>query len=378
MSDFQWSPNKLGGAISLLMAAAALQAAPNVTVDSLSLSSVNPCPGDTVTLQVVIHNNLTYALNPGDAHLYVKLEQTSTHGNGSCPSSFNQIPERDAWWLVDGATNPAVAQDPYKWSMVNPPWPNNGGYAVPPAIAANSAFTVSFVVQLPPFGSQGAQYNTAYQFHVGSKAYTQGASDADQYSCLSFSTCSPPAGYSKVGKRVDGTADNGQPMLYWIDYEYFNTSQSYVQDVLPPCLTLVSAAPQPFNGAAAAWNAGTRTLTWRVADSNSPANHYVSTGQLYVLVTLSGCAGTLTNAAQYCYACSVSGPWSQAPPVSQQVGKPNVLLTKSQQTLGGLNIPNGTVLPNGSNLQYVLQYTLSGSELRCFDGFDPYTLGTYR
>lgn len=348
-----------------------------LTVDAISLSSAVPCPGETLQLQVVVRNNETYALGAGSARVYVKLERQSTHGNGSCPSAFNQTPERDAWWLVDAATDPLVPQDPFKWHVTNPTWPNNGGWAIPSPIAIGAAITLQFTVRLPAYGQQGVQYGTAYQFHVGSKASNQGASDANEYQCGSFVTCSPPPGTSQAVKRVDGTAGNGNTMLYWIDYEFFNTSASYVTDVLPPCLDFVRASPQPYNGAAATWDPGTRRVTWRVRDSNTAATDFAATGSLFIQVNLNGCAGTLSNTGGYCYSCSPSGPWTPTNLVQQQIGAANVLLRKSQQSLAGTPLAPGTLLPDGSQLQYVLEYTLSGNALRCFDSFDSYPVQTY-
>ena len=336
-----------------------------------------PCPGDTATLTVVIHNTQTFALNPGDARLYVKLERQSTHGNGVCPTAFNQTPERDAWWMVDGATNPAVPQDPFKWHSLNPTWPNNGGYAVPAIIPASSAFTVTFKVQVPAYGQQGAMYNTAYQFHVGSKAYTEAAGDADQYSCLPFTTCNPPASSSNALKRADGTAANGNIMLYWVDYEFFNSAGNWVSDVLPPCLNYLGAAPQPYDGTPAVWNPVTRRVSWRIQDSNTSVMDYASVGSLYIEVDLSGCAADIINTAQYCYSCSASGPWTSTNTVDQALGGPNVLLTKSQQSLAGTPLAENITLADGTQFQYVLQYTLSGDALRCFEPFDEVAAGTY-
>jgi hypothetical protein len=224
----------------ILLLASGLSAA-GLRVASLSHSPAVPCPGETMQLQVVVRNDETYTLSAGAGRLYVKLERQSTHGNGVCPTAFNQTPERDGWWMVDAATNPSVPQDPLKWHVSNPTWPNNGGWAIPASIPSGALVTLQFTVRLPAFGQQGVMYNTAYQFHVGSKASNQGASDADHYACRSFNTCLPPPGSSRAVKRADGTAANGNTMLYWVDYEFYNTAGNWVSDTLPPCLDFVRA-----------------------------------------------------------------------------------------------------------------------------------------
>jgi hypothetical protein len=361
----------------MLMAWAGNASAAGVTVDSLALDPPVLCPGDAANLTVVLRNNFAYALNAGDARLYVKLERSSTHGAGSCPSSFNQTPEKDAWWMVDGASNPPVAQDPFKWHLTNPTWPNNGGYAVPSIIPAAAALTVTFRVQLPAYGQAGVMYNTAYQFHVGSKAYTQGAGDADHYSCAPFTTCLPPQSSSRAVKRADGTAANGNQMLYWIDYEFFNSPGNWVSDVLPPCVNYLGAAPQPYDGSPALWDPVARRVSWRIQNSNSAAMDYAAVGALYIRTDLSGCSGDIANTAGYCYSCSSSGPWTSTNTVDQALGGPNVQLRKSQETLAGNPIADNTLLADGTQFQYVLEYTLSGDALRCFEPFDAVGVATY-
>src|SRR5689334_7688054 len=98
-------------------------------------------------------------------------------------------------------------------------------------MAAGATAALTFQVKLPPYGQQGTFFGTAYQVHVGAKFANQSYNDADAYLCQTFVTCNPTSASSLVRKRVDGTAANGNTMIYWLDYQFFNSPSNYVTDV---------------------------------------------------------------------------------------------------------------------------------------------------
>jgi hypothetical protein len=172
-------------------------------------------------------------------------------------------------------------------------------------------------------------------------------------------------------------------MLYWLDYQFFNSTTDQVQDVLvDPCLTVLAEAPSPKTGAAATVStsgSGT-TITWDVPDATaaSAPTAYMSQGSLWIEVSVgSGCPSSLCNQGAI-KGTGTSSAWV-APATAyecQVTGSANVQVAKRElnDTTG---LPFTGAAQPGNAIRYLLTYSLSGSGLKCFDQFDEYPTGTY-
>ena len=147
-------------------------------------------------------------------------------------------------------------------------------------------------------------------------------------------------------------------MLYWLDYDFINSTSNQVKDTIPACATI--------KGFEVGGVQTGQTITWTVPDANS-SNAYTSKGSLYVLVQLSGCPtgpNGLCNTGQY--QSNSTGGWLDSNQVCQTIGDANVQLTKQQ--LDSSYAPVASV-NSGATVNYVLSYQFSGSGLKCFDDF---------
>ena len=352
--------------LGLLLAASRAQAANLVLITGVSLSDTSPCPGDVITLTVTLQNPSAGAVQ---ANVLAAVELASTHAG--CPQSFVTNAEADKWWVVYNGSTPGTA---------SPAISSDCNSAQPGAVLnllAGQTLVQTFKIQVPGGLSSG----TIYHVHVGENDYFASCNQIATAMCADFTTCLPSSTNSGLLKRVEGTAANGEIMLYWLDYDFFNSTNNQVRDTVPACMNIVAAEPQPFSGAAATIIGN--QVSWRVEDAVAGSTvPYKASGSLWVEVTLSGCAGSVVNQGQFSSSSS-GGLWSSSNSVTQTVGGVNILLAKQQfdgdLTSNPLASPlgNGAVVADGTTVSYVLQYTLSGSVLDCFDSFNPYAVGTY-
>jgi hypothetical protein len=240
------------------------------------------------------------------------------------------------------------------------------GYTLPAnAGVAGACHSMTFTVTVP--GTLSGNYNI---IGVAAQDYVSCSTGNQQVSgYTAFTTSAPTTCNATLLKRVEGTAQSNQLMLYWVDYDYFNDTGLSIQDTIP-CGTIVNASPEPIDGSAYD-SCGAGCVHWDIpnADPASPTP-YRRKGSLWILVDLGACSGAICNTATSTGVCTGSVDSND---VCQTVGTVNVQLIKSQNDMTGNPV---TSVANGTQIQYVLQYQFSGSGLKCFDSFQSYTVGT--
>ena len=351
---------------SLLILNLASQAkAATTMVGSPVITSLDPagyCPGSLVQISMTVQNLTT---NGEEGRVNIAL---STAAFGSCWTTLPNSINSNVWHFAKLGGGLGTVGAPLIGSNDNNS--PNGGYRAF-TIAGPITATLVFTIQLPP----GLVYGQGYRFHIATKDYYLGVGQpADSTFCQAITACTPSGASSFVGKRVEGTAANGQIMLYWLDYDFINSTNNKVQDLIPACASIVSAQPNPYDGTPA--TIAGQLVTWRVADATSASTPtaYRESGALWVLVSLGACPGTdICNTGQFT-SSFYGGAWQDTNEVCQPLNGPNVTILKRQYD--ATYAPVSTV-NTGATVNYVLQYTLSGSGLQCFDSFNSYAVGTY-
>lgn len=332
---------------ALLAFGSTLAHAATVDVTSVSISNSNPSAGQVVTLTV--NYNIDQFAEP---HWLIGIRPNPATTIATCPTANQNFV------VYTGVNNgvPATTSPGSGWDS-NTAEPNAG----------RPARSVTFNITIPSTLTPG----TCYNMIVGGRAYYADCSTLDDSMPVSFCLAAPSSSNSTLLKRVEGTAQNGQLMLYWLDYDFFNATGLSVRDVVPACATIEDASPEPIDGSAYDPIAG--GVSWDIpnADASASPNPYRQTGSLWVLVSLAGCSGQICNTGEYQF--TGSGGWLPSNAVCQTVGQANVQLIKYQRDLSDLPV---TSVANGTTIKYVLQYQFSGSGLKCFDGFQDYTLNT--
>ena len=336
------------------------------------LDSLSPyCPGGLVQVSVTVQNLTT---NGEDGRVHVALSTAAFPTWASLPNSINA----NVWHFArDGAGLGSVGTPLTGSNDNNYP---NGGYKAFGGVAGPITKTVIFIIQLP----STLVYGQSYIIHIATNAYyvgvgqslSQGGPPYD----LGFTACTPSGGSSFVGKRAEGTASIGEPMLYWLDYDFINSTNNQIRDQIPACMTIVSAQPQPFSGAPASIVGN--LVTWRVADATAASTPvaYREKGALWVLVNLTAgapgpCSGNVCNTGEFT-SSFFAGAWQSSNSVCQTVSPTGVNVTLYKRQYDASYNPI-TAANSGQPVNYVLNYTLSGSGLRCFDSFNSYAVGTY-
>jgi hypothetical protein len=332
----------------------------------------NPwCPGGLVQITMTISNNTN---NDEQGRVGIVLSTTNWASYAALPGGTNA----NTWsYGVFNGTLGTLATPLQGSNDANVP---NGGFNVlSPANAYHmSSRTVTFTLQLP----STLVYGQSYYFHFATAPYYQPPNSIDGQGGTTpsqlITVCTPSGGSSFVGKRSEGTAKIGEIMLYWLDYDFINSTNNRIQDQIPACMTIVAAQPQPFDGSPASIVGN--LVTWRVADalSTSTPVPYREKGALWVLVNLTAgapgpCSGTVCNTGNFT-SNFFGGAWQDTNEVCQTIGGVNVALYKRQYDTTYNPITSAN---DGQTINYVLNYTLSGSGLRCFDSFNSYAVGTY-
>jgi hypothetical protein len=335
------------------------------------LDPSNPwCPGGTIQVTLTLNNSTN---NDEQGRVMMAISTNSWNQWNGLPNNNANVHYYGTFGGTLGSTGSPLFGDVNANNM-------NGGYQVfnPASAYHNANRTVTFTLQIPTNLAYGQQF----YIHFASAAYYQSPGSVDGQGSVAtsqlFTACTPSGGSSFVGKRVEGTANIGEPMIYWLDYDFINSTNNQIQDTIPSCMTIVSAQPQPYNGSAATIVGN--TVTWRVADATSASTPvaYREKGALWVLVSLPAgapgpCTGNVCNTGQFT-SNFFGGAWQNTNQVCQPIGGVNVTLYKRQYDTTYNPI---TSAQDGQTVNYVLNYTLSGSGLRCFDSFNTYATGTY-
>lgn len=328
----------------------------------------NPGPGDLMTVTMNVCNSNGFYSPPGRLYISIADQTNSALTSTTCYKNPNASGQ---WFLVyaQGATSTTP-------DAPNATWPSNGGANLG-GIPMGGCKTVSRVIQIPTTITPGNPYkfNIAVTDDYQNECDGDNANDGVRYQ-FDMTTSIPDSAAGGVLKRVEGTADNGQIMIYWLDYDFINSSNNFVRDnSLPACATVLETSPQPINGAAPT-SCGAGCYQWGVPNSNVTAP-YRARGSLWILVSLSGCgaAGTqICNTGQFKSTEGTGDAWTDTNQVCQPIGGVNVLITKRQLDSNNIPIANAS---DGDTVRYILDYTLSGSGLKCFESFNTRAIGTY-
>ena len=362
-----------------LASAGALRAATQlITIDGGSLYYVgNACPGQQITVFMTLTNS--DVTNAADGRVEATFESIATHP--SC-TTINTTSESDKWWVI-GAGPGANASGVYTTPPNTYPGSYDPGYKSNPGGTWGSR-TLSFVVTIPAAAVAGAVYHmnvVVGNYNLSPGSAPSGPAPAGDggtdRACLTVPlTCAPPAPSCWAEKRVEGTLNNGQIMVYWIDYNFFNTNSIVVTDTIPACMQIIGAGTPPGGSVSIVG----QNITWNLGSANSASN-FSKKGTLWVHVKAgSGPGGACTPGGQQCNQASYSTADCGSTPTNnlcQTEGSVNLILSKAQYDVNMVNLPNGTTVPTGSTVNYVLSYNLSGDVLRCFDSFSNYTIGNY-
>ncbi|HET9869305.1 MAG TPA: hypothetical protein VFR02_02240, partial [bacterium] len=238
---------------------------------------------------------------------------------------------------------------------VYPSYTNGSGSSCP----ANGSVTAVWPIYIDGSALSAGNYSFVVQ---GAEDYTTCGNyqSADHFN---FSVPYPPPNLSLV-KIADGTSPNdGNLVLFRIDYTYGNTGSSPVTitDTIPANVSLVTPTTSAISPGGSL--AGS-TITWIL-----PASLPTVTGEVWFLTQVNGgvAAGTaITNQASAASSAtgSVTSNVAQA-----NVGEAGFTLTKSET-------PNNATLNPGDIVTYGLTYQISGLNLQLYDSYDNDTTGT--
>jgi len=330
---------------------------------SMSASTGNVCPGSSFPVSVTFCNTNPYSNQ--QLNMYIWLQEGSLNTGANISAALGTPGQ----WLVVGDSGALPAPVPAgSWGSA----PLGGGNPFTFS-GAWACTTKTFTVVMP----SNLKYSTAYRLRV-QYAENYAGQNAGSYYDYTFTSAGPGAcgNAATLLKSVEGVAAASSIMIYKLDYNFFNSTNNTIQDVIPTlaggCLTVVQASPSPKDGSAAVISGS--TVTWTVADANAASvSPYVQTGQVWVEVQLNSCACGLAIANTGQFEWSGSGGWINSNTITQHTcDSATVTLNKSQLNMAGLPV---STVNNGDTVQYVLQYNLSGTVLKCFDSFAEMTNG---
>ncbi|HVM32075.1 MAG TPA: hypothetical protein VMU88_03010, partial [bacterium] len=315
-----------------------------VSISNIQISNSNPTPGSVVAVTI------TYCETANVTPYWLVAVNPSSNTIQACPAA-NQ------YFLVDSNTTPtgvSVVSGTQDDSTAT----GNGWAGVPvPNTPPACPYTQIFNVTIPSTLSAGA-----YNLDVSAgDYYVQCNSGSVAHTSTVINIPYPPANVSLV-KIADGTSPNdGNLVLFRIDYTYGNTGPVTITDNIPANVSLVSPTASAISPGGSL--AGS-TITWVL-----PASLPTVTGEVWFLTQVNGgvAAGTaITNQASATSAAtgSVTSNTAQA-----NVGEAGFTLTKSEMPI------NATLNP-GDVVTYALAYQISGLNLDLYDSYDNDTNGT--
>ena len=329
---------------------------------SMTANTANVCPGSSFPVSVTFCNTNPYSNQ--QLNMYIWLQEGSMNTGANITNALGTPGQ----WLLVGDPGALSAPVPAgSWGSS----PLGGGNPFT-FTGAWACTTKTFTVVMP----SNLKYSTAYRLRV-QYAENYAGQNAGSFYDYTFTSAGPNAcgNAATLLKSVEGVAAASSIMIYKLDYNFFNSTSNQVQDVIPTlggCVTIVQASPSPKNGAAAVISGN--TVTWQVADASATSvSPYVQTGQVWVEVQLNSCAcgQALANTGQFEW--TGSGGWISSNTITQHTcDAATVTLNKSQLNMAGLPVVS---VNNGDTVQYVLQYNLSGTVLKCFDSFAEMTNG---
>jgi uncharacterized repeat protein (TIGR01451 family) len=340
----------------LSMAAPGLVLA-NPHIQILGESTTNPSLGSTMYVTVAFCDDTSYANNR------VKLMAAIISGSGQTSLASN-CSTAGQYLVVDSNIAGSIATGPGQYDQtsgtsgvsgppVYPSYTNGAGTSCP----ANGSVTAVWPIYIDGSSLSAGSYSFVAQ---GAEDYTTCGNyqSADHFN---FTVPYPPANLSLI-KIADGTSPNdGNLVLFRIDYTYGNTGAVTITDTIPANVSLVTPTSSAISPGGTLSGS---TITWIL-----PASLPTSTGEVWFLTKVNAAvpAGTaITNQASAASAAtgSVTSNVAQA-----NVGEAGFTLTKSET-------PNNPTLNPGGIITYGLTYQISGLNLQLYDSYDNVGTGT--
>jgi len=360
-------------ALGLAAPLSAANQAENFKDGSVYVSNPSPCLGDTITLYATVLN--TDYPTDGAGQVDIKAEMVGSSSYPGCGTSTTTV-LANRWWVVYNtttSTTPAAPATDY-----NSIGQGGNGYQISGLPSGNPTWSTT-QIQVPITimntpAALGINYLMVYL--KGNYVDPTGITGFDDEVCIPLnvgsSGCTAPPPSGNVYKRVVGTASSGNIMVYWLDYNFFNDTGLTITDAIPACETILAYAPNPKDGTMPT-PAG-NSITWTLPDANATSTPYPleSQGSVWVEVSVgAACAYPLANTATYAGGSGLAGSSNT---LSQANGQ-NVILNKQEFDVNFNQINSASSVTLGTQVNYVLQYNISGQVLKCFDPFN-YTLGT--
>jgi len=347
--------------------------AENFKDGSVYVSNPSPCLGQTITLFATVLN--TDYPTDGAGQVDIKAEMVGSSSYPGCGTSTTTV-LANRWWVVYNSTTGTTPATPA--TDYNSIGQGGNGYQISGLPSGNPTWSTE-QIQVPILISNtaaalGSNYLMVYL--KGNYVDPTSATGFDDEVCIPLNIgstgCAAPAPSGNLYKRVVGTAGNGNIMVYWLDYNFFNDTNLTITDAIPACETILAYAPNPKDGSMPT-PAG-NSITWTLPDASATSTPYPleSQGSVWVEVQVgAGCTYPLNNTATYAGANGLAGSSNT---LSQDDGQ-NIILTKQEFDVNYNPISSASNVTKGAGINYVLQYNISGQVLKCFDPFN-YTAGT--
>jgi uncharacterized repeat protein (TIGR01451 family) len=253
---------------------------------------------------------------------------------------------------------------------------------------ASKQTTMTFNVHIPDSSYYSSCNPASLYVQVGAKDAGVYAGDdwaknltACQTASLAFPIGTPASSFN-IAKRYEGVLQNdGDKVLFAIDYNYANGSAFTITDVMPTppagatSYTLLSYGPTTIPGVGGSVSAPTigatsGTFIWTFPGRvGSPGR---SEGTVWMLLQMNGtpAAGNISintvTATMKDNSGAAMTPKSASAPVI--AGQPAITITKDE---------SATTVNYKDNITYTLSYEVNGMALRNFQAFDDSTTGVY-
>ncbi|MBP7792292.1 MAG: T9SS type A sorting domain-containing protein [Candidatus Goldbacteria bacterium] len=239
--------------------------------------------------------------------------------------------------------------------------------------ASSASVHHSFKIKIPDANNfPGCDVKNLY-LHVGAKNYYFGSTEWAglngncNLSTLSWTIPVPPADFT-IHKKAEGVAQNdGDLILYTIDYTYGN-GRLTITDNLPAgnVVRFVKAGPGiPVLTSAPSAGDTSGPITWTFPDRTGIAG--IASGSVWFLVSLVNPPATpgtkITNVAQG----NMPSSGTKTSSVDVTVGQAAMTIKKYQ---------NEDSLSVGQTITYTLEYEINGSNMKSYNSFDELTTGT--
>jgi uncharacterized repeat protein (TIGR01451 family) len=299
------------------------------SVTIISMTPPNPNPGDMVAVQ------FSYCCAAYEnSHLMLAISTSQTFLPNNTAGQQFKVDENGIDVNGTGMGNTSAG----------------GGYIMNDNSGGSGPYcnTVTWNVHIPSTLAPGP-----YNIVVGGKAYYTDPGQVDSQSYIAFSL-PLPTGSAAINETVENnTAQQGDEVLYTINYSFVNSNTFVITDVVPPNCTLISQS----NGGTNTGTTPGSTLTWNVGSATT-----VQTGSVWFIVQINSSITPIDNAASWTAIATdtglpISGSSSDAPVTVS----PAIVLTKSE---------NVTTAVIGDTISYAFNFDCGGLAFNSLDSFD--------